>query len=383
MSDNISYEIQLEIMKRLPVESLIQCRSVSKTWKSMIDSSEFAAEYSRHRTKMQHIFVRYDDLTDYNVRYVSVVDDDTFPTNRVFLTPPPLVQMHEYYKILGCSHGLFCFYRVGPVSGTGKALLWNPSVRKTVEVAVPNVTDWEVYETVLGFGVCRETNDPTIVKITHIVSWGDMESASCIPWEVEVFTLSTGAWRSVGGNLPRKLVRFQFDPANDCHTVVINGVIYWFATMDGGSCNLIISYDITNEEFGEINLPNSLAHPSPGHWFILLKLRESLVVLDNVCEDDRMTYDVWMMEGGVSKSFTKLSTFSLNTQDYVRPMGFRKSGEHIIEIVDNQRGHLVVYEPRSEHTDNLGIEGAFSTFYVHPYMETLSLLDQPTAHREL
>ncbi|GJW06937.1 putative pentatricopeptide repeat-containing protein [Tanacetum coccineum] len=32
MSDNIPFYIQLEIMKRLPVKSLIQFRSVSKQW---------------------------------------------------------------------------------------------------------------------------------------------------------------------------------------------------------------------------------------------------------------------------------------------------------------------------------------------------------------
>ncbi|MFS8025846.1 putative F-box domain-containing protein [Helianthus anomalus] len=69
MSDNISYELQVEIMNRLPVKSLIQCRSVSKTWKSLIDSSDFVVEYSHQRTKMQHLYVRYDDLTDYNVRF--------------------------------------------------------------------------------------------------------------------------------------------------------------------------------------------------------------------------------------------------------------------------------------------------------------------------
>ncbi|KAJ0443376.1 putative F-box domain-containing protein [Helianthus annuus] len=383
MSDNIPFELQVEIMKRLPVKSLIQFRTVSKAWKSMIDSSVFVADY---RTQAKHIFLRYDDITDLSLRYVSVVDDDTFPRNRVFLTPPRLVTEREYFRILGYSHGLFCFYPGSPVTRRGKALIWNPSVRKTVEVVVPNVAVGETYETVVGFGVCRVTNDPKIVKITHVVSWEDIESARCIPWEVEVFTLSIGAWRRLGGNLPRKLVRFQFNTAFDCCSVVVDGVIYWFATdrntMNGGSCHLIISFDITSEQFGEVNLPNRLAHPPPERWFILLKLRESLVVVDNEWLDDRRVYDVWMMEGGVSKSFTKLSTFSCQTDDYVTPMVLRKSGEHIIEIVDDQYAHLVAYKPHSKQIDDLGIEGWFGTFFMHPYIETLSLLDQPTARSD-
>ncbi|KAJ0460897.1 putative F-box domain-containing protein [Helianthus annuus] len=361
MSDNIPVEIQVEIMKRLPVRSLIQFRTVSKTWKSMIDSSAFVADYS---TQMQHILIR-----------VSVT--------------PPRVEEHGYYWIIGCSHGLFCLYQIGRkflVNGMGKAALWNPTIRKTVEFVVPNVANGETYETVLGFGVCHETNEPTIVKITHIVTWTDMETASCIPWQVEVFTLSTGDWRSVGGNIPCKLVSFQFDPPDGFCSVSIDGVIYWLATnrntMDGGSCNLIISYDITSEVFGEVNLPNRLAHSPSRHWLSLFKLRESLVVFDNVCEQDRIAYDVWMMEGGVSRLFTKVSTFSYNTEDCMTATGFRKSGEHITEIVGGNRGHLVAYEPNSKNIDILGIVGMFCIFHVHPYIETLSLLDQPTTHNE-
>ncbi|MFS7957911.1 hypothetical protein Hanom_Chr07g00672001 [Helianthus anomalus] len=243
------------------------------------------------------------------------VDDDTFPGSRVSVTP-----LRK-----------FCLFLIGHkflVNGLGKAALWNLTIRKTVELVVPS------------------TNDPKIVKITHIVSWGDMESASCIHWQVGVFTLSPGAWRRLGANLP-------------------HDVIYWLATMDGGSCNLIISYNITSEVFGEVNLPNRLTHSPSRHWLSLFKLREFLVVLDNVCEHDRIAYDVWMMEDGISKSFTK-------------------SGEHIIEFVEGNRGLLFAYEPNSKNIDNLGIVGMFCSFDVHHYIETLSLLDQPpTTHNGL
>ncbi|GJW60406.1 ribonuclease H-like domain-containing protein, partial [Tanacetum coccineum] len=41
MSDNIPFDIQTEIIKRAPVKSVIRFRTVSKSWKSLIDSSEF------------------------------------------------------------------------------------------------------------------------------------------------------------------------------------------------------------------------------------------------------------------------------------------------------------------------------------------------------
>ncbi|MFS8020730.1 hypothetical protein Hanom_Chr16g01419111 [Helianthus anomalus] len=171
MSDNIPFEIQVEILKRLPVKSLIQFQ-----------------------------LLRYKDCqANYELKYVSIIDDETFPGNKVSLTHPVLCQMCEHYSIIGYSHGLFCFYHEAQVVcdghsfRTSMAVLWNPSMRKSVDVVVSNVANGVTYETVLGFGVCRETSDPKIVKITHIVRWGDIGSASHITCQVEVYTLSTRA----------------------------------------------------------------------------------------------------------------------------------------------------------------------------------------------
>ncbi|GJW32618.1 zinc finger, CCHC-type containing protein [Tanacetum coccineum] len=37
--------VDTEIMKKLPIKSLLQFRSVSKSWKFLIDSSKFIADY--------------------------------------------------------------------------------------------------------------------------------------------------------------------------------------------------------------------------------------------------------------------------------------------------------------------------------------------------
>ncbi|MFS8020215.1 putative F-box-like domain superfamily protein [Helianthus anomalus] len=230
MSDNIPFQIQVEIIKKLRVKSLIQFRSVSKAWKSpvaeperfssrvigqrtlltplwfrpwksLIESSDFITHYN---TQLQHLFVRYHDPLDDERKYVSIVDDDTFPHQRVSLTPPLLVNMFLFsnYTTVGSSNGLLCldgYYGDAPFYGKRMSVLWNISIRKAVGVVLPNVTDNEIYRTILGFGVCWETTDPKVVKITHCFSRRHMETSipDSIPWQVEVFTLSTGGtWRS-------------------------------------------------------------------------------------------------------------------------------------------------------------------------------------------
>ncbi|KAF5777464.1 putative F-box domain-containing protein [Helianthus annuus] len=82
MSDNIPFEIQSEIIKRLPVKSLIQFRTVSKPWKSLIDSSPFINKYSSQHTHTQRLLITYDDPVDSATTYVSIADDDTFPQQK-------------------------------------------------------------------------------------------------------------------------------------------------------------------------------------------------------------------------------------------------------------------------------------------------------------
>ncbi|KAK9077307.1 hypothetical protein SSX86_005644 [Deinandra increscens subsp. villosa] len=291
MSDNIPFELQLEIIKRLPVEPLLRFRSVSKTWKSLIDSSDFTADYA------------------------------------------------------------------------GKGHLG------------------------LGFGVCRETNDPKIVNIRHVSREEDPQGITSIPWQVQVFNLSTGAWRSVFNNLPRNSVKlFRHPPA------FIDKFLYWVATdkitMDGGvksCCNLIISFDITSEEFGQVDLPDTLARDRYCGNLRVSKLRKSLVVIEECRKvDDDPTFFVWMMEDGDSKSFTKL--FGIHTPDalIVGVLEFRKSGEPILEVGKRDyswyalcQSRLVDYEPYSKHIGNLGIDGKDFVFDVSSYMETLLLHDHP------
>ncbi|MFS7986654.1 putative F-box domain-containing protein [Helianthus anomalus] len=354
MAHNVPLDMQTEIMKRLPVKSLIRFQSVSKTWKSVIHSSDFIACYSRHQQQQQHLLLRYHD--DFKEKYVSVVDDDSFPEQRVSLTAPLLVNTLKYSTIIGSSHGLLCSYSLSHcldalIHGRCMAVISNPSVGKAVGVVVPNFKTGRIYNTSLGFGVCRETSDPIIVKVTHIINSPDIESITSIPRQIEVFTLSERAWMVVD----------------------VDGVLYWLASDRTTQWyNLIVSFDMTSEEFREVNLPGSLADDNMFIWGLsIYKIRESIAVLE--CDINV----VWVTENGVSKSFTKLCTIDVN-MPYASLIGFRKSGELIIQIYEAgpRTNKYVVYEPYSKHIDDVEFGGMSFSLCV-PYMETLLLLDQP------
>ncbi|KAJ0455976.1 hypothetical protein HanRHA438_Chr15g0708921 [Helianthus annuus] len=106
-------------------------------------------------------------------------------------------------------------------------------------------------------------------------------------------------------------------------------------------------------------------------------LKNSLVMLE--FNRRRTLYNVWMMEDGVSKSFTKLFTICPPDVEQIYVLEFRKSGEPVIQV--RQLGgapdgllSLAVYEPDSKHINDLGIDGFHE---VKAYTETLLLLDKP------
>nr|XP_043632961.1 putative F-box protein At3g52320 [Erigeron canadensis] len=394
MSEYIPIEIQFEIIQRLPAKSAVRFRLVSKPWNSYIGSSEFIVAHHRrniHQPQPHRLLAWFTDpLGEDAGRYVTVIDDDNFYQQDFTPKAPRLAKKERelpasrQYKILtlsrviDCSLGLLCLHGIycrGRVT-TKMAIIWNPLIRKSVRVVLPYSSNSKA----VGFGVCPVTFDPTIVKISH----GD--PSIDLPWEVKVFTLSSGTWKSLGlSNLPRKTVYLQ--SSNRRSQVVIDRFIYWDAyewrivAKDAipENINLIVSFDMTTHEFELIDLPDSLSHP---FHMKLSKIQESMVVVEYISDSVEDLCTVWVMEDIVTKSFSRLYTIEVPMPSWHMVLGFRKSGEAIMkahyagEIV----GTIEVYEPCSEHISKLGIYGDYGSFFVSSYMETLLLLDQSDCH---
>ncbi|MFS7927908.1 putative F-box associated interaction domain-containing protein [Helianthus anomalus] len=191
--------------------------------------------------------------------------------------------------------------------------------------------------------------------------------------KAKVFTLSSGAWRSVLMNTSFKSVHFRNTQ------VVIDGVIYWLAYDDITYKLRLYLFDLASEEFGEavdinIVVPYYLAGDSRSRnicMYNISKINESLIVLTpNGFRD----CNVWMMlKNGVSQpSFTKL--FTLTNVDVDSMIGFRMNSQPIMDHWKTRGfdGELEVYEPCSKRINGLGIYG--SAFMITSYTELLLLL---------
>ncbi|PWA52758.1 protein kinase-like domain-containing protein [Artemisia annua] len=336
MSDSIPYDIQEEIIKNLPIKSLVRFRLVSKQWKSLIDSSKFIACYRTQQKHKHHLLGHF------------------------YMFSPRVAKTSGLALMyIVSSQGLLFVHRYDALSGTAKGVIWNPTIRKSVDITVR-----DSYPAYFGFGVCPNTYDPKIVKYKF--------NSYCRKREFEIFTLSTNAWRRLYKNLPRERIGLGTQ-------VAIDRFMYWsaseriYADDVYQSQMLIVSFDMTSEEFMEISYSASLGVCEEGSLY-LDKIRDSLVVVQFKCEPEKPAYSVWkMMEHGVSKSFTKL--YTINTTDVISHLyGFRKSGELIAETENNPQMDLFAYDPESEHINYIGIPGTEDFSYVFSYIETLLLL---------
>lgn len=197
------------------------------------------------------------------------------------------------------------------------------------------------------------------------------------PGECEVFTLSSGVWRNIFSKLRSDLI-FHY------HTVVIDRFIYWFADCNDG-LHMIISFDLSSEEFDEIYLPDKFARGYFEEFYPLNQLRESLVVLTCKRKVEKQVFKVWIMME--NRSFTKLFTIRVPDGLVNKILGFRKNGQVIMEMItendddnhddDDEKSYgLVVYEPCSEQINNLGIYGRHFLIFLNSYTDSLLLLDR-------
>nr|GEY82614.1 hypothetical protein [Tanacetum cinerariifolium] len=369
MSDDIPFDIQSEIIKRLPVKSLLRFRSISKQWKSFIDNPKFIKNYHvNHASPQHHLLLCYELDTVEN--YTSVIDNDTFPKQKFPLTAPESLHFNDTF-LLNSVNGLFCFYDCyGHVDPNTKiVVIWNPTVRKSVgiDILVPEERYTKEACIVVGFGVCPDTSDLKLVKI--------IDDKIFSMWVVEVFTLSTRVWKTVYTGPPFKscyLTWFQ---------VFLDGVIYFLVYDDvflvhGSRLNSVISFHLKSEKFGEVCLPERLVHTPD---LTVKKVNESLGLLEYYDEGDMKVCGVWSRKDGANNQFTKIYTIKVEGKwlfNWV--LGFRSNGEVVMELdADNYKeSRIAIYEPLSGHINDVGINGDLCTLYAWSYMETLLLLDE-------
>ncbi|GJZ20184.1 putative pentatricopeptide repeat-containing protein [Tanacetum coccineum] len=267
-------------MKRTPTISLIRFRSVSKQWKSLIDSSKFIKDHSQyqHRILARYMLESDSDLECECFSFIKNDNDDVFPNQKSSLTLPLLISSFNDIKMYNSVNGFLRFKGYIDSFKTSFAVFWNPTVGKSVSIKIPHGL-WSY----IGFGFCPYTFDPKLV-----------------------------------------VINIAYDTFRCEDHVFIKGCIYWLAA-DYSSRefpNVIFSFDLKSKEFSKVRLPGRLSQTGK---LEVVEVNESLGVLEYGGDGGCC---VWIMEF-VTKSFTKMFTVKVPDQLLCnRVLEFRKIGDN-------------------------------------------------------
>ncbi|XP_059663115.1 F-box protein At3g07870-like [Cornus florida] len=360
MSVYVPPDLLIQILRRLPVKSLIRFTSVCKSWYFLITNPNFITTHlnqtiASNKNQNRPLLLRYYNKDDEKEHYTLRHDDETF--SRFLELEFPFKCQLGYVRIVGSCNGLLClsddFF-----ANTNGIFLWNPSIRQSLVLPAPNKPE-SPHMFVLGFGVDIATNDYKVVRLVYCKQYPLHYE---YPPTVEIYTVSSGLWRSLGTPGPSYgMVELLWSQA------FVNGAVHWIAfNPAGGGHNLIVSFDMGNEVFSKIMLPDALAGEHQSNLYITV-VGECLSVfrygIGSCC--------IWVMkEYGVVKSWTELVTVNLpGATD--RTLGLRKNGEVLLSTTEKI---LASYDPKTQQIKDLGIQGNRRSLYVDTYMETLVLL---------
>ncbi|XP_050245785.1 F-box protein CPR1-like isoform X1 [Quercus robur] len=375
--ESLPDEILTNIFVFLPIKSIIICTSVSKAWKSLIKNPTFISTHLHHslnkNQNLLFISLRSENQKEF---YALHNEDDADLTQHArfdypFHAPDP---HNKKCIVVGSCNGLLFlsnFFRAAPNNGF---YLWNPCVGKLLKLPSPNVTyaTHGAFRGSSGFGFDPKTKDYKVVSVVTLLENFDLGKTRP---QVEIYTLSTGQWRMLRTGLAPICVLLRSGPQT-----FINGALHWvaFRVSDNNLHNFVLVFDLGEEDFHEILLPEF-----PGHVGLNRLMSGSVSVYRNSIAFFRQDNDflhMWAMkEYGVVSSWTKVFRLPLSNLDFFgasdsiqRALGFRRNGEVILKL---DGGRLISLDLETGEFKDLRIMGYKKTI-VDYHVESLVLLDK-------
>lgn len=249
-------------------------------------------------------------------------------------------------------------------------MLWNLSTREFRFLPSPLIDDsrkpfWMV---ATGFGHSLDTDD---YKLVRIVSF-ECESDESLAVRAEVFSLITGSWRLIDGEMTD-------DRIGNCVThegqraVQINDSFCWIANRfdDVAIRKCVVRFDLASEEFRQISIPECPASVC----LKIINFKESLALAVYAGFGRPVNrIELWTWEedpngSGIAKSWNKVHTVEVNFPGI--PIGVYNDTELLIKRVDYNCVSLAFYDPCTNCFKNLPICSSEFTCEFFSYVDSL------------
>jgi F-box interacting protein len=375
MLESLPAEIVTQILLLLPIKSILTCICVCKPWKTLIQNPTFVSSHLHHsitnNNNNNNHFLLFKPCSlnpEDEIKELYALHDnknDNFTQHTTFDFPLHVPGLNGIYTC----NGLVCL-----TDHIYNFVLWNPSVRKCMQLPSPPNVTYKSHASI-GFGFDAKNNDFKVVRIVINQNRHNLQKDRPV---VEVYSLSTGEWRMITDPSPPICTLSRRAP-----NAFVNGALHWIAmkwAKDRKVHCFILVFDLGDEVFREIMLPKiQLYDPSYsvnvyGNSIAFFQDRASYYVYGNFAFLQGRATDIWLMkEYGVTSSWTMVLTVAHGKElTPIRPIGFRRNGEVILIM---HYGRLVSQDLETREKKDLRIT-AMKYAFVDSYVESLVLLDK-------
>ncbi|KAI8558118.1 hypothetical protein RHMOL_Rhmol04G0064300 [Rhododendron molle] len=328
---SIPIPILMEILSKLPITTIRNCRCVCSYFRNLISDPEFAQLHlptsqplllyrsELHLpTSQPHLLYRSDACTDYTL----------FKFN-----------LPEGLEVLSSCNGLICFYLPRTYN---PYYVWNPVVGE--RVIVPQTEKAFFDQCGSGFGFCPGTNQ---YKVLRFLTLG----TGLIKLEAEINTLGTDLRRTVG-DAPRYLHWYS----GGCF---LNGALHWIVHNTENRFESMCCFDFGKEQF------QPFPGPSNFHGFGVYSMNMGVLKdgLSVFYQTTIHTLDIWVMKDyAVQESWTGDFVVQVPRGEtfcgpIYRPLTILNNGGYL--LICSLSGGLFVWNMRDRSLRKVGLNGKY------------------------
>jgi F-box interacting protein len=249
-----SDDLIAEVLSFLPVKSLVQLKSVSKSWNNIISHPTFIKKHLKRSSQNPQFTLLRSVFSFTSVVPISVHHLLENPSNLITLTNDPYYWLKYNRSIVGSCNGLLCLLGYSSRKATNNIWLrfWNPSIRTISEKlgSFDNFSNLRPSSFQFAFGYDNSTDTYKVVALRD----GDGE-AKVKRTTVRVFSLGDNVWRDIE-NFP--MVSFNFRSMDENCGIYVSNSLNWLGLGNDTAFDdfyhhiekfLIVSLDMRKETY--------------------------------------------------------------------------------------------------------------------------------------
>jgi F-box interacting protein len=227
-------------------------------------------------------------------------------------------------------------------------------------------------KTLLGLGYDPQSDD---YKVARVVRLKSPEYEDERPFAFQFYSLNSGSWNEnadVSSSLANEDTLRSITLHGFGNPAIVNGVIHWLLHPRENNGMLALSFDLSNNSFGELMLPECFDPTERIAAMSISVFKNSLSF--NVLKDYGGNYvcEVWVMsQYGTRESWDK--QYRIEMLDIARPVVFRSNGEILMAGYANSQ--LVSCDPQTQEIHDMVLEVLLDD-YADYFVESLALLDR-------